>query len=133
MFETTVDGSIRYDTLYHGKKLRYWIEKFYQIECMVNGWEPMNFDDTCYGYNMYAKILTVFFENGDKIDTKKLHIAWSENYLFWITSRPWEYNDNIKEYKGETDEKTFFAYGDIIPENKKKNIIIALKKLKSLY
>lgn len=127
MLDTTVDGDINYSTKYRGIPLSEHIQNFYKIECEVNNWLFDPIDPSHYGYNMYAKMLDSFFKNGCRINTKKIHTAWAYNYLYWVTERPWEKTDTIKQYKGETEEKTLLAYDGDIPEHKKKSILTSFK------
>lgn len=133
MFDTTIDGKVNYSTKYHGVELKDHIQELYKIECKLNKWECDPIDPTKYGYNMYASILTAFFENGSRINSVKLHTAWAENYLFWITKKPWEFNESIKEYTGESEEKTSCAYDNDMPMNKKWKVLEAFKIFKSLH
>src|SRR5438874_7188138 len=107
MATITANGKYKYDQIFMGTTLDEWIQLVHKDNAQVNHWKYNPLKKGSFGYDNLAlsigDVLTDYPEmktySKDETDiievlAEKIHIGWTENYLYWRDHQPWLKNKN---------------------------------------
>lgn len=90
---STANGEYKYNEVYFGKSLNYWIQFVHRSNCLKNGWNYTPLKKGGYGYDNIAVCLGDFFNNIESYNETtspiNIHNSWMKNYLYWRDNKPW--------------------------------------------
>ena len=130
------------DKKYFGKTLDVWVGMAHKFNCESNKWKHIPLKKGAFGYDnlcvslaralkyIKARLDEDYVFDIEKI-ANKIHIGWTENYLYWRDNSPWKNKEYIyyKPAKAIGDARrnncAELDYDDLPQDEKDKDIIIA--------